>query len=845
MAAERRILPTTPAWEDPRMGGPQGQVDFFISYTAADRPWAEWIAWHLKQAGFSVVLQAWDMVPGRDFVHEMQKATTAAKRTIAVLSPAYFTSQFAEAEWRVAFASDPSGEQRRLVPVRVADFTPKGLLATKIYIDLVGKDRQSARTALLDGLQSQPAAELTEEPRFPGEQPAALEVFASAQQEPRFPSALPRIWNVPSLRNRAFTGRQDLLVELAASSDGGAATVITQAIAGLGGVGKTSLAVEYAYQQQAALDVVWWVRAEEPATLLSDFTALAGALDLPERSHADPTLVVAAVRRWLAGHDRWLLVFDNATRPEDVTPLLPQGGGGQVLVTSRWAAWGEWATPLHLNVMSREEAVAFLCKRTGTQDEQAAAALAEVLGDLPLALAEAAAYIDQTQVGLDEYLELVQGRTVELSGPVHPAGAQRRVATVWSLSLEQVRVEAPAAEALLDLCAFLAPEDVPRNLPRQHPKVLPEALRQVADNAFAYNDLLGVLGRYSLATVTPTALALHRLVQAVIRARLQREEGRWAQVAVKLLDAAFPKEPWELATWSTCRRLLPHAISATEHVERLDVADEGTGWLLQRAAMYLRSRGQLREAKPIAERALDLTLKAVGPDHPEVGYRCDELGRVLRELGEYQAARQQLARALAIHEAAYGADNENVGYRHSELGLALHESGDLTGARVEYERALEIGQATLAPDDPELATRHNNLGSLLRQLEDLAGARAELERALEIGQATLGPDHPSMAAWHNNLGLVLRDLRDLAGARTQFEQALAIGEATLGPDHVNLAAGHNNLGTVLRALGDLAGARGEFERALEIGETTLGADHPTVAPFRRNLGRVLQELGVE
>jgi hypothetical protein len=468
------------------MGEPPAQVDYFISYTSADRAWAEWIAWQLKQAGSSVVLQAWDMVAGRDFVHEMQRATTAAKRTIAVLSPAYFTSKFGEAEWRVAFARDPDGEKRLLVPVRVADFTPEGLMATRIYIDLVGKDRQAAQTALLEGVEGQAAVVPTEEPGFPGvpgEQPAALEVFAPPRQEPRFPSGLPPIWNVPSLRNPVFTGRSEVLEELAASLGRGTATAITQAIAGLGGVGKTSLAVEYAYRQQAAFDVVWWVRAEEPAPLLGDFIALAGALALPERSQADPAVVVAAVRHWLAGHGRWLLVFDNAIRPEDLTPLVPQGGGGQVLVTSRWAAWGEWATPLHLNVMSREEAVAFLCKRSGTEDEHAAAALAEVLGDLPLALAEAAAYIEQTQVGLDEYLELVRGRTVELSGLTHPAGAQRRVATVWSLSLQQVRVEAPAAEALLDLCAFLAPEDVPRNLPREHPEVLPKELRRCRDRA--------------------------------------------------------------------------------------------------------------------------------------------------------------------------------------------------------------------------------------------------------------------------------------------------------------------------------------------------------------------------
>jgi hypothetical protein len=314
---------------------------------------------------------------------------------------------------------------------------------------------------------------------------------------------------------------------------------ITQAIAGLGGVGKTSLAVEYAYRQRGAFDVVWWVRAEEPAALTSDFTALATALNLPESTHTDPAVVVAALHRWLASHGRWLLVLDNVTRPEDVTALLPPAGGGQVLVTSRWAAWGEWAKPLPLEVLSRAEAVAFIRKRTGTDDERATAALAEALGDLPLALAEAAAYIEQTQVSLDEYLQLVRERAVELFGLAQPTGAVRRVATVWSLALEQVRKEAPAAEALLQLCAFLAPDDIPRSLPREHAALLPAELGHLDRDLIAYNKTLGALGRYSMATLTPTALALHRLVQAVIRARLKDQEGQWAEAAVELIDAAF------------------------------------------------------------------------------------------------------------------------------------------------------------------------------------------------------------------------------------------------------------------------------------------------------------------
>jgi tetratricopeptide (TPR) repeat protein len=698
------------------MGGSQGQVDFFISYTSADRAWAEWIAWQLKEAGSSLVLQAWDMVPGRDFVHEMQKATTTAKRTIAVLSPSYFTSQFGEAEWRVAFASDPDGEKGRLVPVRVADFTPEGLLATRIYIDLVGKDRQTARTVLLDGLQGQQASMPTEEPRFPGEQPAGLHTLTLPAEEPGFPGQGPRITNVPR-RNPNFTGRADLLERLRSSLQAGAGTAVTQteAIHGLGGVGKTQLALEYTHRYASDYDLIWWIAAERPTTVLPALAELARRLGIKERP--DQGEMVEELFDTLRGRDRWLLVFDNAEQPAELQPFLPPGGRGHVLVTSRWSAWGEWGTPLRLDVLPREESVAFVLTRTGTQDQQAAAALAEALGDLPIALAEAAAYMERTQLGLEAYLRLVQERAVELFGLRQPAGAERRVATVWSLSLERVREEAPGAEVLLDLCAFLAPEDIPRNLPGDHAEVLPEELRRLAGDPLAYNQALGVLGDYSLATVTPTSLGLHRLVQAVIRARLGQQESRWAQVAVELLDAAFPQESSELASWPTCQRLLPHLLTVTQHAERLAVAGEQIGDLLSRASRYLRVRGQSRQARPLAERALTLTQQALGPDHPTMGDRHDELGRVLREAGDYPAGRQQLEQALAIHTTAFGPGDSNVGYRHNELGLVLWNLGDLDGARAQIERALTIAQATLGPDHPNVAIIRRTLDSVVQQVD--------------------------------------------------------------------------------------------------------------------------------
>jgi tetratricopeptide (TPR) repeat protein len=690
----------------------QGQ-DFFISYTAVNRPWAEWIAVQLEQAGYSTVLQAWDFRPGQDFIHEMQQATSTAGRTIAVLSPAYFGSKFSEAEWRAAFVKDPSGEEGLLVPVRVQESQPPGLLASRVYVDLVDTTEPEARRRLLAGVD-QSGARPTSAP-FPG--------AAAGQPEEamRFPGQGPTISNLPA-RNRNFSGRGELLEELHASllAESAAAVVPTGAVHGLGGVGKTELALEFAHRFASDYDLVWWMPAEQPTSVIAALATLAGRLGVAEV--ADQSEMVAALFERLRQRDRWLLVYDNAERPDRLAWLLPPGGGGHVLVTSRWGAWGSQASPLRVNVLAREESIAFLGKRTGSDDRVALDALAELLGDLPLALEEAAAYLEETGTGLDEYLELVRERARELFGldqtPADERGDQRRVATVWSLSLDRVHQEAPAAEALLSLCAFLAPE-IPRGLPGEQPQVLPEELAQVVSDPLAYNRMLAVVGRYSLATVSPTTVGVHRLVQAVIQARLGEDgERAWAEAAVGLLRASFPNESWEVATWPTCERLLPQVLAVAGHAERLGVAGEAAGWLLDRASAYLQERGQYRQAKPMAERALTVTEAALGPADPEVAWRCDTLGRVAHWLGE------------------------------------------LTGAKAQFERALEIGEAALGPDHPTVATWRGNLGLVLRDLGDLEGARAQSERALEIGEAALGPDHPDAAAYRSDLDGVLQALQE-------------------------------------------------------------------------------------
>jgi hypothetical protein len=282
--------------------------------------------------------------------------------------------------------------------------------------------------------------------------------------EPRFPAHGPAITNLPA-RNPHFTGRSRLLEQLRARLRVEPGVVVTQtgAIHGLGGVGKTELALEFAHRYQADYDLVWWISAEQPTSVTATLAALAEELGI--QRVADQAEMITQLFKKLRGRERWLLVYDNAEQPKTLEGLLPPGGGGRVLVTSRYGAWGKFGSVERLDVLVRDEAVAFLARRTSATDQAVLDALAEELGDLPLALEEAAAYLEETGAGLDEYLELVRGRARELFGldqpPPDEQGDQRRVATVWSLTLDRVHQEAPAAEALLSLCAFLAPDDIP------------------------------------------------------------------------------------------------------------------------------------------------------------------------------------------------------------------------------------------------------------------------------------------------------------------------------------------------------------------------------------------------
>jgi tetratricopeptide (TPR) repeat protein len=767
-----------------------GERDFFISYTGADVAWAEWIAQTLEDAGYQTVVQAWDFRPGQDFLHQMQQAT----RTIAVLSPAYLGSAFGEAEWRVAFASDPTGEQGLLLPVRVAEVTPPGLLRSRVYLDLVDLDQQAATERLLAGVRGgrakPPGRRL-----YPGGQ-------ATTTGGGRFPGHRPAIFDAPP-RNPHFTGRTDLLQALRAhlAETKRGAVVQAGAVHGLGGVGKTQLVVEYTHRYAADYDLVWWVPAERPVTIPGRLAQLARRLGLPELESLEEQ--VGVVFDALSQQDRWLLVYDNAQMPADLAGLRPPAGSGHLLVTSRNPAWGGVAATVGVDVLPRAQAVGFLAARTGSSDQATLERLAGALGDLPLALEQAAAYLEETGAAPAEYLGLLGDRAKELFALGRPATTEQTIATTWRVSLERLRAEAPAAEELLTVWAFLAPDDLPRALLTDHAGLLPDRLAAAVADRLGFQQTLGTLRRYSLATLTPETVGVHRLVQAVVRHALDSDHTRvGAAAAVGLVLAGFPDQAEDFEAWPMTARLLPHALAATDHAQALGVDPIATAGLLHQAGRYLWSRAEYTQAKALHQRALSIREAEFGPDHPDTAHSLDNLAAVLVDQGDLDDARALFERAFSIRETRLGADHPDTAHSLTNLASVLVDQGDLDGAIPLYERALSIRETRVGADHPDTAHTLHNLANALATQGDLDGARTLQERALAIRETHLGADHPWTATVLNDLGVILRGQGDLHGARTLFERALSIHEARLGADHPETVTSRRNLTAVEAALDD-------------------------------------------
>jgi tetratricopeptide (TPR) repeat protein len=674
----------------------QRTKDFFISYTSADRQWAEWIAWQLTQDGHEVVIQAWDFRPGTNFIEQMNTALAQSKTTIGVLSAAYLKSSYGQAEWTAAFIHN-HGAQPRLLFVRIEDVEPPPLLRPWIYIDLVGLDVGEARTALLAGIQTGPVRPSIE-PQYP-----AASNSGSVRESPPFPEQTPKVWNLPTNRNPWFSGRTLLLNKVSQTLGSSTSLPALVALVGTGGVGKTALAVEYSHRHRDDYRLVWWVRGESAEIALSDFVALADPVGL-HQPDASRDAVAAVVRHHLENSTGWLLVFDNAQSAVDIRPLLPAKGGGHVIITTRDPRWVEHGTTISVEPLTTEEAVGLLLDRTGDQDRAAAEELAKTLGDLPLSLQQAGAYIEERSITISRYLDLLGRQRSSDDAAIEGFSDRQTIRATWNIAIDAVTEQSLAAVELLLFCARLDPSGIPISLLLEGASVLPDSLRTVADNRRELDDSFLLLRQFSLVQIKGDTVSINPMVWSILREQGSPDDRRgWAVAALRLLERCFPKRPGDLRNWPASSELLPHALAAIEQAQALRIEPVPTALLLIRIAAYWRARAQFQQSMRTSQEAVAILESAVGSNHIHVASALIELAAAERESGDVHKAKTTVERALGIAMSQVGSMHETTAEVLNENGLILDQLGEPAQARIMFEQALHTLQELPGSDNGDIA----------------------------------------------------------------------------------------------------------------------------------------------
>ena len=703
---------------------------------------------------------------------------------------------------------------------------------------------------------------LTDQPATPRPGVGSIKIMPSIPRPPAVTGPLPPSggpwWNVPYQRNPHFTGREAILAKLEAALAAGTPAAPTQAIGGLGGVGKTQTAVEFAYRHRDRYRAILWVRADTETDLTSGYRALAEVLGLPEKDESDSNKVAAAVRRWLGREPGHLLILDNADRPALVEPYLPPEPKGHILLTSRAHDFQNLGIPerIELPELPTEEATEFLlgrCGRQGAEERDAAWKLARELGGLPLALEQAAAYIMTAGASFQHYLESYRCRGLKLLDAHRPALGKypESVVTTWAANFVAAQEESPAAADLLRFSAFLAPDAIPFELlthgAHELGRALEKALAGAATDPLLVHDLLNPLARYSLVHIDGErgAYDIHHLVQEVLKAAMDDATRHlWAERAVQALNRRFPDV--RFATWPPFfdKRLVPHALAARRWIKSEGLRVLDAVQLLNNAGWYLYNCTLYAEAELLHHQVLTIREQAMGPDHPDTALSLNDLGVTILAQDRYDEAKPLFRRALKIREAVLGPNHPDTATSLNNLAQALqHDQGRPEEAEPLFRRALEIREAVLGPDHPDTARTLKDLTRWLRARGRDAEAEQQIRRALEIRQEALDPDHPNTARTLSYRAQLLRDQGRPEEAEPLFRRALEIREAVLGPDHPDTATSLSNLAELLWDQGRPEEAEPLLRRALTIREKALGPKHPDTLGTRHSIARWTGEAG--
>jgi tetratricopeptide (TPR) repeat protein/transcriptional regulator with XRE-family HTH domain len=683
-------------------------------------------------------------------------------------------------------------------------------------------------------------------------------------------TALSPHWSVPFPRNPFFTGREAILSTLHQHLGADQAVALSQssALHGLGGVGKTQIALEYAYQHALDYRAVFWVSAETEEQIRSSLVRIAEVLHVPEYERKDQQRAIAAVQRWLIIHGQWLLIWDNVEDLALLEHFLPAARSGVILLTTRHQILGTVAWGLDLMSMEPEEGMLLLLRRAKIlppyaareqvcllskqmpAQHAAAAELVTLLGGLPLALDQAGAYVEETQCGLPAYLNLFRTQQPILlrqRGEIiadHPDS----VSTTFTLAIAASAERHPAVRDLLRMCALLHPEAIPEAIFWQGAALFGNPLEAVCGDRLEWNRLVGAACSYSLLSrqAEEQTLSLHRLVQAILLdGMMATERNQKNSRLVGALDAAFPDivPHSELLEWKQAERLLPHALVCLHRAETLE-SSLPLASLAYKVAQYLRACGRYPDVEPLLRRALHIREQMQGPNHSEVGHILTAFATLSWNQGKFAEAEPLHQRAVQIQECALGPNHLQMAGALNHLALLYWYQGRYREAEPLMQRVLQIHEHSQEPGHPRMAKVLNDLGGLYYEQGKYREAEPLLHQALAMLERALGPAHPQMALPLLNLANLYCEQSKYLEVEALLQRALQIQETALGPTHPEMVH-------IFHALADLcyhqqryAEAESRYQQTLQIMESTLGLDHhPGIAYTLNGLANVQRAYG--
>jgi tetratricopeptide (TPR) repeat protein len=811
-------------------------IEVFCSYAHKDEVWLHKLIIHLRFLEHERSLLIWHdrlLKGGMDWSHEIDDRLNHSRLILLLISPDFVASDYCYGiEMRRALERHEANAAR-VIPILVrpignwqnAPFAHlQALPPGKFLVEWSEREEDIPFAQIANGIHE------------------ILKDLSTQTISMLHPTQI-AIWNIPYPRNHFFIGRDALLSRLHQQLHTGQATALSQpqAIGGLGGIGKTQVAVEYAFQHHQDYQAVLWTLADTRESLVSGYIAIAKLLNLPQKDEQDPIVIVEAVLLWFKTHTHWLLILDNADDLAVVRAFLPSVFSGHILLTTRAQATGRLVRRIEVEVLPRDVGALFLLRRASliapdaplesanATDIALAKEICEELGGLPLALDQAGAYIEETHCGLSGYQSLYRTRRAEIlnerGGLIddHP----EPVATTWSLSFENVEQKNSAAADLLRFCAFLHPDAIPEELLLAGAKHLGLVLQPLVSDPSSLNKAIAALGAYSLVSRDPKerTLSIHRLVQAVLKDAMDPATQRnWAQRAVLAVNEAFPKEV-EFSMWQKCEQWLPQALACAVLIEQGNLILLEAASLLHRIVRYLDDRGRYAESEPMCQRALLIREQQLGPEHHETLASLNNLALLYSEQGKYAEAKPLLQRLLLIKEQQFGPEHISTSRGMYNLAELYGYESKYVEAEPLFRRVLGIREQQLGLEHPLVAFPLTGLANLFYEQGQYAEAQPLYLRALSIREQQLEPEHPDTAQSLNNLARLYTAQKQYEQAESLFQHALTIREHQLGVEHPETAVSLIDIAVLYSQMKRYAEAKVLYERVLRIYERTLGVEH--------------------